>query len=59
VTSVEPQNHPDAGFAEFGPQNSKVAVLAGIKGGTWRHRKGFVEVKQLCVECVIVKSISE
>lgn len=31
---VEPQNHPSAGFAEFGPQNLTVAVSTGIRGGT-------------------------
>jgi hypothetical protein len=55
---VEPQNHPSAGFAEFGPQNLTVAVSAGIRGGTWHHHKGCVEAKQLCVERVVVWSKS-
>jgi hypothetical protein len=46
-------------FAEFGPQNSEVAVPTRIEDGTWRHHEGSVEVKQLRVECVTIKSIFE
>jgi hypothetical protein len=31
---VEPQNYSATGFAEFGPQNSAVAVSEGIRGIT-------------------------
>lgn len=55
---VEPQNHPSTSFAEFGPQNLVVAVLAGIRGDTWHHREGCVKAKQLCVECVAIISKS-
>jgi hypothetical protein len=54
VSVVESQNHPSAGFAEFGPQNSEVAVPMGIEDGTWRHHEGSVEAKQLRVECVAI-----
>jgi hypothetical protein len=47
------------GFAEFGPQNSAVAVQAGIGGGTWHHHGGCVEAKQLHVERVSVRSKSQ
>jgi hypothetical protein len=47
------------GFAEFGPQNSAVAVQAGIGGGTWHHHGGCVEAKQLHVERVTVRSKSK
>jgi hypothetical protein len=46
------QNHPAlrmAGFAEFGPQNSAVAVPEGIGGGTQHDRGGCIKVKQLPV----------
>ena len=54
-----PQNHPALqmlGFAEFGPQNSAVAVLEGTGGGTWRDRRGCVKAKQLRVKDVVVGS---
>jgi hypothetical protein len=28
-----------AGFAEFGPQNSAMAVPVGIRDGMWHHRE--------------------
>ena len=34
----------------FGPQNSAVAVPAGIGGSTWCHHEVCVEAKQLRVE---------
>jgi hypothetical protein len=43
-------------FDRVWPQNSSMAVLTGIRGGTWRHREGCVKAKQLCVECVVVIS---
>jgi hypothetical protein len=46
---VEPKNHLATGFAEFGPQNSAIAILVEIRGGTWRHREGCVKAKQLHV----------
>jgi hypothetical protein len=58
---VEPQNHPALqmeSFAEFGPQNLAVAIPEGTGGGTWRHSEGCVKVKQLCVERVVVASIT-
>ena len=45
-----------AGFAEFGPQNSAVAVPEGTGGGTWRDRGGCVKAKQLRVKDVAVGS---
>jgi hypothetical protein len=54
-----PQNHTAlrmAGFAEFGPQNSAVAVLEGTGGGTRRDRGRCVKAKQLCVKDVAVGS---
>jgi hypothetical protein len=45
-----------ARFAEFGPQNSVVAVLEGNGGGTWRDREGCVKAKQLRVKDVTVGS---
>ena len=54
-----PQNHPALrmpGFAEFGPQNSVVAVMKGTSGGTWHDRRGCVKAKQLCVKDVAVGS---
>ena len=53
------QNHPAlrmTGFAEFGPQNSAVAVPEGIGGGTWRDCKGCVKAKQLRVKDVAIRS---
>jgi hypothetical protein len=52
-----PQNHsslwmPD--FAEFGPQNSAVAVPEGTGGGTRRDRGGCIKAKQLRVKDVAV-----
>jgi hypothetical protein len=44
------------GFAEFGPQNSVVAVPEGTGGGTWRDRGGCVKAKQLRVKDVAVGS---
>jgi hypothetical protein len=55
---VEPQNHPVAGFAEFGPQNLVVAVPTGIGDDTCRHHQGCIEAKQLCTKCVAVRSKS-
>jgi hypothetical protein len=54
-----PQNHPAlrmAGFAEFGPQNSAMAVPEGTGGGTRRDRGGCVKAKQLRVKDVVVES---
>jgi hypothetical protein len=31
----------------------------GIRGGTRRHHEGCIELKQICVERVTIKSISE
>jgi hypothetical protein len=45
-------------FAEFGPQNSAMAVLEGTGGGTWRDCKGCVKAKQLRVKDVAVGSKS-
>jgi hypothetical protein len=39
-----------AGFADFGPQNSTVAVPEGTGGGTRRDRGGCVKAKQLRVK---------
>jgi hypothetical protein len=53
------QNHPAlrmAGFAEFGPQNSAVAVPEGICGGTWHDRGGCIKAKQLRVKDMAVGS---
>jgi hypothetical protein len=36
-------------FDEVWPQNSTVAVLEGIDGGTWRYSEGCVKEKQLRV----------
>jgi hypothetical protein len=36
-------------------QNSAVAVSAGIRGGMWRHCKGYVKTKQLRMERVAVR----
>jgi hypothetical protein len=44
------------GFAEFGPQNSAVAVPEGTGGGTRRDRGGCVKAKQLRVKDVAVGS---
>jgi hypothetical protein len=44
-----------AGFAEFGPQNSAVAVLEGIDGDTQHHSEWCVKAKQLRVEHVAVR----
>jgi hypothetical protein len=54
-----PQNHPAlwmVGFAEFGAQNSTVAVLERTGGGTQRDRGGCVKAKQLRVKDVVVGS---
>ena len=54
-----PQNYPalrTTGFAEFGPQNSMVAVPEGTGGGTRRDRGRCVKAKQLCVKDVAVGS---
>jgi hypothetical protein len=56
---VEPENHSAlrmAGFAEFGPQNSVVAIPQGTGDGMWRHNKGCIKAKQFCVERVAVGS---
>jgi hypothetical protein len=44
------------GFAEFGPQNSAVAVPKGTGGGTRRDCGGCVKAKQLYVKDVDVGS---
>jgi hypothetical protein len=52
-----PQNHPAlwmAGFAEFGHQNSAVAVPEGTGAGMQRDRGGCVKAKQLRVKDVAV-----
>jgi hypothetical protein len=46
-------------FDRVWPQNSVVAVSAGIRGNTWRHHEGCVEAKQLRVERVAVISKSQ
>jgi hypothetical protein len=43
-------------FAEFGPQNSAVAVPGGTGGGTRCDRGGCVKAKQLRVKDVAVGS---
>jgi hypothetical protein len=51
------QNHPAlrmAGFAEFGPQKSAVAVPEGIGGSTRHDRGGCIKAKQLRVKDVAV-----
>jgi hypothetical protein len=56
---VEPQNHRAlrmAGFAEFGPQNSALAIPKGTGGDTWCHSEECVKAKQLCVEHVAAGS---
>jgi hypothetical protein len=45
-----------ASFAEFGPQNSVVAVLERTDGGTWYDRGGYAKAKQICVKDVAVGS---
>jgi hypothetical protein len=45
-----------ASFAEFGPQNSAVAVPEGTGGGTRRDRRGCVKAKQIRVKDVAVRS---
>jgi hypothetical protein len=53
-----PQNHQVrrmVGFAEFGPQNSVVAVPKGSGSSTWRDRRGCVKAKQLLVKDVVVR----
>jgi hypothetical protein len=47
------------GFDRVWPQNSAVAVPAGTRGDTWRHREGHVKAKQLRVERVAVRSKSQ
>jgi hypothetical protein len=44
------------GFAEFGPQNSAVAVPEGTGGGMRCDRGGCVKAKQLRVKDVAVGS---
>jgi hypothetical protein len=59
VWGFGPQNHPVlwmAGFVEFGPQNSTVAVPKGTGGGTRCDCGGCVKVKQLRVKDVAVGS---
>jgi hypothetical protein len=54
-----PQNHPALrmpGFAEFGPQNTAMAVLEGTSGSTQRDHGGSVKAKQLHVKDVAVGS---
>jgi hypothetical protein len=58
------KNHPALRTTSFRydrvwPQNSSVAVSVGIGGGTWRHHEGCIEAKQLHVEHVAVRSISQ
>jgi hypothetical protein len=45
-----------AGFADFVPQNSVVAVPGGTSGGTRRNPGGCVKAKQLHVKDVAVGS---
>jgi hypothetical protein len=45
-----------AGFAEFGAQNSVMAVPEGTGGGTWRDRGECVKAKQLHVKDMTVGS---
>jgi hypothetical protein len=55
----ESQNHlvlRMAGFAEFGLQNSAVAVPKGTGGGTRHDRGGCIKAKQLRVKDVVVGS---
>jgi hypothetical protein len=54
-----PQNHPALqmpGFADFGPQNSAVAVSNGTGGSTRRDHGGCGKAKQLRVKDVVVGS---
>jgi hypothetical protein len=54
-----PQNHPAlrmVGFAEFGSQNSAVAVPERTSGDTRLDRGGCVKAKQLRVKDVAVGS---
>jgi hypothetical protein len=44
------------GFAEFGPQNTAMAVLEGTSGSTQRDHGGSVKAKQLHVKDVAVGS---
>jgi hypothetical protein len=44
------------GFAEFGPQNSAVAIPEEIDGCMWHHKEGCVKAKKLRVERVTIKS---
>jgi hypothetical protein len=44
------------GFAEFGPQNSVVAVPEGIGGSKQHDRGGCIKAKQLRVKDVAVGS---
>jgi hypothetical protein len=46
-------------FDRVWPQNLAVAVLVGIRGGTWRHHGGCIEAKQLRAECVAIRSKSQ
>jgi hypothetical protein len=43
-------------FAEFGPQNSVVAVPEGTGGGTRRDCGGCIKAKQLRVKDVAIES---
>jgi hypothetical protein len=45
-----------AGFTEFGPQNSAVAVPEGTGGGTRRDCRGCIKAKQFRVKDVVVGS---
>jgi hypothetical protein len=45
-------------FDRVGPQNSAAAIPLGTGGGTWRHHGGCVEVKQLPVEWMAIRSKS-
>jgi hypothetical protein len=56
VWAWKPPNATDGGFAEFGPQNSVVAVPEGTSGGTRCDRGGCVKAKQLRVKDVAVGS---
>jgi hypothetical protein len=44
------------GFAEFGAQNSAVAVSEGISGGTRHDRGGYIKAMQLRMKDVAVGS---
>jgi hypothetical protein len=45
-------------FDRVWSQNSAMVVSAGIGGGAWRHHGWCIEMKQLCLERVPVRSKS-